>query len=434
LQFADRPPRQNLAGSLHSVFGFLICILSFAGASYAFSPLDWRTTIELDPGAPVCGIFFWLGWRWRQGESDQSSVFLYLERFCLAAGLGLTFQALLSYTELLDPSPALALAVGSLIATAILIVTETWLYPRRDSRVLLIGCDDLGRNIAVALTPPAIGALEQNPSLLPATLPLLGGFDDIARIVKTERPTKIVIDKQNWPALVSPRFLLQCKMAGIQIEEAPDTYQQLFFRVSMKELLPSELAFSSLFRVNRLAMAAQTIYSNVSGLIALVILAPFLFIFGALCALAAGGGPVFERTECAGFQGIPFMRLRLRTRHIRTGESTGIGKLMEELRLVNAPQVINLVRGEMALFGPQPVRADFVPRLKALMPFYTHKLTVKPGIFGWAQVHGSRSGGLNEESLRLEYDIYYLTQCSPSLDFEILVRTLFVRRTAPELA
>lgn len=312
-------------------------------------------------------------------------------------------------------------------------VVEAWLYPRRDAKVLFVGCDELGRNIAVALHPRPLGALEQDAARLPANLPMLGNFDDIARVVKQQRPTRIVIDKRNWPAVISPRFLLECKMAGIEIEEASDSYQQLFFRVSVKELIPAELAFSSLFRANRLAMAAQTIYSNLSGLVALLTLAPFLLVTGTVSALAARGGTVFERIECAGFQGIPFQRFRFRTRHVKTGEITWIGKLIEYLRLANAPQVINLVRGEMALFGPQPVRAEFVPRLKALLPFYTHKLTVKPGIFGWAQVHTSRSG-IFEESLRLEYDIYYLTQCSPSLDFEILVRTLFARRTAPELA
>ena len=433
MPYADRLPRQKPAGAFWAPIALLVSILSFAAASYAFSPLDWRTTIELDPGAPICGIFFWLGWRWREDESDQPTVFLYIERFSLGAGLSLTFQALLSYSELLDPSPVLAVAVGTLTSGLILMVVEAWLYPRRHAKVLLVGCDDLGSNIAVALHPRPIGALEQDASRLPANLPMLGQFEDIAAVVRQQQPTKLVIDKRNWPEVVSPRFLLECKMAGIEIEEASDSYQQLFFRVSVKELIPAELAFSSLFRANRLAMAAQTIYSNLSGLVALVVMAPFLFLAGPLAALAAGGGPVFERIECAGFQGIPFQRFRLRTRHIKTGEITWIGKLIESVRLANAPQVVNLVRGEMALFGPQPVRAGFVPRLTALMPFYTHKLTVKPGIFGWAQVHTNRSA-IFEESLRLEYDIYYLTQCSPSLDFEILVRTLFGGRTTPKLA
>jgi lipopolysaccharide/colanic/teichoic acid biosynthesis glycosyltransferase len=216
------------------------------------------------------------------------------------------------------------------------------------------------------------------------------------------------------------------------VEEASDTYQELFFRISVENLRPSELVWSPAFRPNRLAMATQTIYSNVVGLVALVCLAPILFVIGILSRLAAGPGPLFERTECAGFQKIPFFRLRFHTRDSRSGNTTKIGGLIERLRLGNLPQLINIVRGEMTLFGPQPVRTAFMPRLAALIPFYTQKLTVKPGLFSWAQVNARGSDGLCEESLRLEYDIYYLAQCSPSLDFEILVRTLVGGRRTPE--
>jgi len=181
-------------------------------------------------------------------------------------------------------------------------------------------------------------------------------------------------------------------------------------------------------------MATQAIYSNLIGLTALVVLSPLLVVIGTASALVAGQRSLFERTECAGFQGIPFWQLRFHTRRAGTGEATWIGTAIERLRLANLPQLVNIVRGEMALFGPQPVRTAFVSRLDALIPFYTRKLTVKPGLFGWAQAHARGPRGVQEESLRLEYDMYYLTQCSPSLDVEILVRTVLGLRLAPEAA
>ena len=109
---------------------------------------------------------------------------------------------------------------------------------------------------------------------------------------------------------------------------------------------------------------------------------------------------------------------------------TWIGAILERLRLTKLPQLVNIVRGEMALFGPQPVRTAFAGRMDALIPFYTRKLTVKAGLFGWAQVHTRGPRGVQEETLQLEYDMYYLTQCSPSLDMEILVRTILGARRA----
>jgi lipopolysaccharide/colanic/teichoic acid biosynthesis glycosyltransferase len=79
----------------------------------------------------------------------------------------------------------------------------------------------------------------------------------------------------------------------------------------------------------------------------------------------------------------------------------------------------------MTLFGPPPVRSVFADRLCELMPAYIYRFTVKPGIFGWSQVHCGETGGLLEETLRIEYDFYYIRQESPSLDLDILLRTLF---------
>jgi lipopolysaccharide/colanic/teichoic acid biosynthesis glycosyltransferase len=412
----------------------LICIAAFATASYAFSPLEWWSTMELEPVAPFCGLVFWYGWHWREGESDQWTGFLLIEQFCIGMGLSVLFQAALMYTELLSSPAPIVVAAGSLAAGVTLAALHPWLSPRRATAVLLIGCDPIGRIIASALQPSPLGVVEQDATRVPEGLPFWGGFAEVEDIVMARRPARIVVNKRNWAACVSPRFLLDCKMAGIKVEEAADTYQKLFFRVSVEGLRPSELAWSSTFRANRLAMAAQTIYSNLAGLIALVGLSPILLVMAILSRLAAGPGPLFERAECAGFQRIPFFRLRFRTRDYKSGKTTGIGAAIDRLRLTNLPQLINIMRGEMALFGPQPVRTRFMGRLETLIPFYSQRLTVKPGLFGWAQVHTRGSPGICEESLRLEYDIYYLAQCSPSMDLEILARTLLGGRPDTELA
>jgi lipopolysaccharide/colanic/teichoic acid biosynthesis glycosyltransferase len=104
--------------------------------------------------------------------------------------------------------------------------------------------------------------------------------------------------------------------------------------------------------------------------------------------------------------------------------------LIARLRLTCLPQLINVFRGEMTLFGPRPVRSVFAERLHRLIPAYVHRFTVKPGIFGWAQAHFAETGGVPEEALSLEYDFYYIRQESPSLDLDILLRSVFRRRKA----
>jgi lipopolysaccharide/colanic/teichoic acid biosynthesis glycosyltransferase len=107
-----------------------------------------------------------------------------------------------------------------------------------------------------------------------------------------------------------------------------------------------------------------------------------------------------------------------------------VGKALAALHLVFLPRLINVVRGEMAFFGPPPVRLEFARRLGRLIPVYAHRFTVKPGILGWSQMNLGSSAGAPDEALRLEYDLYYVKQNSVSLDLEILLRTFFPLRPA----
>jgi lipopolysaccharide/colanic/teichoic acid biosynthesis glycosyltransferase len=126
---------------------------------------------------------------------------------------------------------------------------------------------------------------------------------------------------------------------------------------------------------------------------------------------------------------IPFELLRFGTRG-RDGRPHAVGKALTALRLQFLPRLVNVVRGEMAFFGPPPVRLEFAQRLERLVPVYAHRFTVKPGIQGWSQLNLAGAAGAPDEALRLEYDLYYVKQNSVSLDIEILLRTLFAPRAA----
>ena len=133
-----------------------------------------------------------------------------------------------------------------------------------------------------------------------------------------------------------------------------------------------------------------------------------------------------EQIECLGYQRTPFQLLRFRVRG-SDGNLTAIGKWIDRLHLTNLPLLINVVRGEMSLFGPAPVRTVFANHLLRMLPPYVYRFTVKPGIFGCYQAHLKETGGLPDEIARLEYDLYYIRQESPSLDLDILMRMLFHR-------
>jgi lipopolysaccharide/colanic/teichoic acid biosynthesis glycosyltransferase len=184
-----------------------------------------------------------------------------------------------------------------------------------------------------------------------------------------------------------------------------------------------DVLLSSALRGDSRTMAIQSVYTNLIGLTLLLALSPFLIIVAVAVGLFSGPGPVFKNLECAGFQYIPFRLLRFRTTSL-DGTETAVGRIISYFHLANLPQLLNVVRGDMALVGPRPVRSDFARYLTAAMPFHSHRFSVKPGILGWAQMHAPKSGQLADECCQIEYDLFYIKEGSLWMDAEIMLESL----------
>jgi len=174
--------------------------------------------------------------------------------------------------------------------------------------------------------------------------------------------------------------------------------------------------------VNRAADVA------IAGL-ALIVASPVL----ALAALAVkleDGGPVLYRQTRVGKDGSDFELLKLRTMvagaetmgaglSVNRGDEriTRAGRLLRKLSLDELPQLWNVVRGEMSVIGPRPTLRYQVEQYDERQ---RHRLDVKPGITGWAQVNGRAALPWAD---RIELDVWYVEHRSPLLDARILART-----------
>ncbi len=166
----------------------------------------------------------------------------------------------------------------------------------------------------------------------------------------------------------------------------------------------------------------------------LVVSLPVLLV-SALAIALSDGLPVIYRQERVGRFGRPFKMLKLRTMRRdaeREGPSfaaeedpriTALGRVLRRLRIDELPQLVNVLRREMALVGPRPERPEYVAELARLIPFYTFRLAVRPGLTGWAQVNMPYARDLPGHRRKLEYDLFYVRQPSIRLYLLTLLRT-----------
>ncbi|MGZ5307856.1 MAG: sugar transferase [Solirubrobacterales bacterium] len=161
----------------------------------------------------------------------------------------------------------------------------------------------------------------------------------------------------------------------------------------------------------------------------LLLASPLLLVAALAIRLESRGSPLYRQGR-VGLEGRPFEMLKLRT--MRRGADpvgigtavttddprvTRVGRLLRRFALDELPNLVNVLRGEMSIVGPRPTIAS---QVELYTPRQRRRLEVKPGITGWAQLHG-RAGIPWEQ--RIELDIYYVDHRSPGLDARIIVRT-----------
>ena len=175
----------------------------------------------------------------------------------------------------------------------------------------------------------------------------------------------------------------------------------------------------------------RRVFDMVGGSLLLLLASPFL----ALAAIAIeldDRGPVLYRQRRVGKDGAEFELLKLRTmivgaENIGAGFAvdegdpriTRAGRVLRRLSIDELPQLWNVVRGDMSLVGPRPT---LLYQVEQYTPRQRRRLEVKPGLTGWAQIHGRARIPWDE---RIELDVWYVERRSAWLDLRILARTPF---------
>jgi lipopolysaccharide/colanic/teichoic acid biosynthesis glycosyltransferase len=169
---------------------------------------------------------------------------------------------------------------------------------------------------------------------------------------------------------------------------------------------------------------------------AFVVLAPLMAILALLVRLS-GRGPVLYRGARVGRGGRVFTMLKFRSlaadaetrlgphlgaelTQLTANEVTALGRVMRAYKLDELPQLLNVLRGDMSIVGPRPIRPAFFAQLCEEIPQYWQRLVVRPGLTGFAQLRLTREMSWAE---KLAHDFEYIADRSARLYLQIVVQT-----------
>ena len=288
----------------------------------------------------------------------------------------------------------------------------------------------------VGLVGPAGTA--PTPAPAPARQRVLGVDHDLPALCDKERVSRVVVALEERRGMVPIQQLLECRMDGVLVEEREAMYERIAGKIAVESLRPSYLIFGHGFHKPAYAIVLKRTVDILASSLGLLLAAPIALLAILLIRLDSRG-PIFFRQPRVGQDGLEFNVLKFRTMRVDAESRTGpvwakanddrvtrVGRFLRLTRIDEIPQMLNVLAGQMSFVGPRPERPFFVRELSREIPFYPLRLTVKPGITGWAQVNHHYGASVGDAAEKLRYDLYYIKNMSPLFDLNIILRTVGV--------
>lgn len=271
------------------------------------------------------------------------------------------------------------------------------------------------------------------------TLPLLGKMSELAQYVREHKIDTIFISQ---PISSQPRLRRL-------LDELQDTTASLYF---IPDILSADLLQARFDQIAGVPVMAvcETPYIGLSlllkrlsdivlALLIQIVIAPLMLAI-AVAIKMSSSGPVLFKQRRYGLHGEEIIVYKFRSMHVcedgalvpqaqkNDPRVTRLGAFLRRTSLDELPQFINVLQGRMSIVGPRPHAVAHNEMYRKLIKGYMWRHKVRPGITGWAQVHGLRgeTETLEKMQARVEFDLEYLRRWSLQLDLWVMLRTLRV--------
>ncbi len=375
-----------------------------------------------------------------------------LRGIAVAAFLGLIAFSLLFVTRQDTNLPRVG--VGSFLFFAS-VLTLAWrmlfirIYKRTGQmrRILIVGAGKAGQTLAEvynSLEPRSfniVGFVDDDTSKVGEIfhdIPVLGTSEQLLELIEDNRISDLVVAINGEIRGKTFQTILDAQERGVDVTRMPILYEEMTGRVPIHHLESDWIirSFVDGLPTSGFYELFKRLMDIAGALVGLVLLAA-AFPFIALAIYLDSGLPIFYSQPRLGrgrkvFTIYKFRSMRrkndttsdLRTTAENDPRVTRVGKLLRKTRLDELPQFWNVLRGDMSLVGPRAEIPRLVEEYQKQVPFYRARLLVKPGLTGWAQINYGYVATIEETSIKLEYDLYYIKHRTLAMDFQIILRTI----------
>ncbi|MFA5631057.1 MAG: TIGR03013 family XrtA/PEP-CTERM system glycosyltransferase [Porticoccaceae bacterium] len=251
---------------------------------------------------------------------------------------------------------------------------------------------------------------------------------------------QVVVALDNQRENIPTEELLRCRILGVSVLDILDFFEKEAGKVLVEEASPEWFIFAKGFKRPFAGGVGKRALDIGAGLCLLLASWPVMLLTVIAIKLEDGlDAPVLFRQARVGLHGQVFNVMKFRSMSIDAegdGKArwatrndtriTRVGQIIRKLRIDELPQIINVLRGDMAFVGPRPERPEFVCELAKEIPFFDKRHCVKPGITGWAQLNYPYGASITDAKHKLEFDLYYVKNQSLYLDFMVLLQTVEV--------
>jgi len=246
----------------------------------------------------------------------------------------------------------------------------------------------------------------------------------------------IILDTHEHEKLL--HIIGKFNMYDICIKIIPDMYEAITGQVRIETIRGLPLLNINPDIITEYQLFIKRTGDIILAVTGLILFFPFYLLIALLVRMSSPGKILYKQVR-VGLNGETFTLIKFRTMFDNSEKTTGpiwvedndpritlIGKFLRKYHFDEIPQLLNVLRGDMSIIGPRPERPKIIEELMKDIPYYSHRLKVKPGITGWAQIRGVYDRNVDDVHNKLTHDFYYIENMSILLDLKIIFMTLWV--------